>query len=110
MSLVAFALAALVSQSAGHAGHSAPAPAAPAAAGPAAAARLSTGSTTIGDLLANPAARAIVNRHIPGLASHPQLQRAVGMTLRAVVPFSGGMVTPAHLDMIDAELAALPAG
>ena len=107
MSLVAIALAAFLTQQAPHAGHAAPAPAAPAAA---ATARFSTATTTIGDLLANPAARAIVDRHLPGLASHPQLQRAVGMTLRAVVPFSGGMVTPAHLDMIDAYVAALPAG
>jgi hypothetical protein len=112
MSFVAIALAAFVAQPAqapaasghaGHAGHAAHAPAAPATA------RLSSATTTIADLLANPAAKAIIDRHIPGLASHPQLQMAARMTLRAVMPHSQGMVTAAHLDAIDVELAALPA-
>ena len=113
MSFIAMALAASIAQPAtpapaasahaGHAGHAGHAPAAQAAA------RLSTANTTIADLLANPAAKAIVDKHIPGLSAHPQLQMAARMTLRAVIPYSQGMVTAAHLDMIDAELAALPA-
>ncbi|HEY0114484.1 MAG TPA: hypothetical protein VGB54_02075 [Allosphingosinicella sp.] len=110
MTFVAIALAAFVAQPAqapahgahaGHAGHAAPATAP--------AARLSSATTSIGDLLANPASRAIVERHLPGLSSHPQLQQALRMTLRAAMPYSGGMVTNERLTAIDAELAALPA-
>ncbi len=73
-------------------------------------ARMSSASTTIGDLFANPAARAIVERRLPQLSAHPQFGLAQGMTLRAVQPHSAGMITDAILAQIDADLAALPSG
>lgn len=72
--------------------------------------RMSSASTTIGDLFANPAARAIVERRLPQLSAHPQFGLAQGMTLRAVQPHSAGMITDAILAQIDADLAALPSG
>jgi hypothetical protein len=91
---------------AAHQGHAAPA-AAPTAAP--AAARFSTANTIIADLLANDAAKAVLERHLPGFSQHPQISMAARMTLRAVQGFAPQQLTNERLDAIDAELAALPA-
>lgn len=85
-----------------HAAHSAPA-------APAAAQRLSVNTTRIGDLLANPAAKAIVDRHLPGFSQHPMIGQAAPLTLKAVQGFAQGAITDAHLEAIERDLAALPA-
>jgi para-nitrobenzyl esterase len=108
MSFVAIALAAFLAQpapapAAPHGGHAGHAPAA------APAPRLSSATTTIGDLMANPAAKAVVDKHLPGFSAHPQIAMAASLTLRAVQQFTQGQITDAHLTAIDAELAALPA-
>ena len=114
MTFVAIALAAFIAQPAppapahaghaGHAGHAVPAATAAPAAAP-----FSTATTTIADLLANPAAKAVIEKHLPGFSAHPQIAVAGRLTLRAIQQFAQGQITNAHLDMIDAELAALPA-
>ena len=82
------------------------APAAPAA--PVAAPKYSTTETEIGTLVDDPAARAILDRHIPGLTTNPQLEMARTMTLKAIQPFASDDVTDERLAFIDAELAKLP--
>ena len=79
----------------------APAPAASAAA-------LSTAATPIGTLIDNAAAKAVVDRHVPGLLDHPQIGQARGMTLRAIQQYVPPL-TDAKLAEIDADLARLPA-
>ena len=81
----------------------APAPAA--AAAPTAA--YTTNDTTIGTLLADPAAKAIVDKHIPGLSENPSIAMASGATLRAIQPMAGDKITDQALYAIDAELKAL---
>lgn len=89
---------------AGHAGHAAP------AAQPAATAqRWSVDTTLIADLMASPAVKAVVDRHLPGFSAHPMIGQAGPMTLRQIQGFTQGQITNAHLDAIQAELAALPA-
>jgi para-nitrobenzyl esterase len=88
-----------------HAGHAMPAP----AAAPAATQRWSVQSTPIADLLANPAAKAIIDRHLPGLSAHPAVAQIGTMTLKAVQPMAGGQITDEHLAGIERDLAALPA-
>lgn len=75
----------------------------------AAAAKLSTQDTTIGDLLANAAAKAVIDKHIPGFSDNPQIGMASGMTLRAIQPMAGDKITTAMLNAVDADLAKIHA-
>lgn len=70
--------------------------------------KYTTAETTIGDLLVDPAARAIVDKHIPGFSENPSIGMAGGMTLRAIQPMAGDQLTEKVLTNIDADLAKLP--
>ena len=72
-------------------------------------AALPTISSSIKDLLANPATAAVVEKHLPGVSQHPALPQFQDMTLGQVAPLSGGAVTQATIDAIDTDLKALPA-
>jgi hypothetical protein len=80
--------------------------AAPAAAAEPAKAVPSTMSTTIGELLDNPATKAIVEKHLPGFSSHPQIDMARSLSLKAVQAYAP-QITDDILAKIEAELAAL---
>ena len=80
---------------------------APAAAA-ARAAKYTTADTTIGDLLDDPAAKAIVEKAVPGFTGNGQIEMARGMTLRAIQAFAPDDLTDERLNQIDAELAKLP--
>ncbi|MFN3522818.1 MAG: hypothetical protein ACK4YQ_11260 [Phenylobacterium sp.] len=81
---------------------SAPAPA-PAAAHAAA----SVESTPIFELVDNPATKAVLDKHVPGVAEHPSYDMFKGMTLRQVEPMSEGVLDDAKLTAIQADLDAL---
>lgn len=76
---------------------------------PVAAKRYTTQETTIGDLLADPAAKAVIDKHIPGLSDNPSISMAAGMTLRAIQPMAADKITVESLDAIDAALAKITA-
>lgn len=80
----------------------------PAAASPAPA--YSTSDTLIGDLIDNPATRAILDKYLPGFSTAEQIDMARGMTLKVVQQYATDTVTDETLAKIDAELAKLPAG
>ncbi len=61
----------------------------------------------IGDIIANPAGKAVMEKHLPGFSSQPQMAMAKGMSLKMVAPMSGGKITPAMLKAIDEELKKL---
>jgi len=63
--------------------------------------------STIGELLDNADARSVVEQHLPGMAAHPQISMARGMSLAAVAPFSGNLITSDALSKIDIGLKAL---
>ncbi|BBF69671.1 hypothetical protein [Sphingomonas bisphenolicum] len=63
--------------------------------------------TDLGTLLDDPVAKAIVEKHIPGLTTNDQVDMARGMTLKAIQQYSPDEVTDARLAAIDAELAKL---
>jgi para-nitrobenzyl esterase len=67
----------------------------------------STSDTDIGTLLDDPAARAIVDKHVPGFSSGDQIDMARGMTLKAIQQFAADTLTDKVLAEIDAELAKL---
>lgn len=92
-----------------HAGHGAHSGHAATPAQPAAAGALSVETTPVAQLLANAAAKAVIDRHLPGFSAHPMIGQAGPMTLRQVAGFTQGQITDAHLTAIQTELAALPA-
>jgi para-nitrobenzyl esterase len=82
-------------------------PAAPAAPAPAAKPKYTTADTEIGTLLDDPAAKAIVEKHIPGFTTNDQVEMARGMTLKVVQQYASNDITDARLAAIDADLAKL---
>lgn len=80
---------------------------APAATSAAATSIYTSSNTPIGTLLDDPAAKAIVEKHIPGMTTNDQIEMARGMTLKAVQQYSPDEVTDARLAAIDAEFAKL---
>ena len=85
-----------------------PALAQTAASATAAPAKYNSADTELGVLLDNPAAKAIVEKHIPGMTTNDQVDMARAMTLKAIQQYSPDEVTDARLAAIDAELAKLP--
>ncbi len=71
-------------------------------------AKLNTADTELGVLLDNPAAKAIIEKHIPGMTSNDQLDMARAMTLKTIQQYAPDDVTDARLAAIDADLAKLP--
>jgi para-nitrobenzyl esterase len=82
-----------------------PAPAAPA---PAAPAHYTTADTEIGTLLDDPAAKAILEKNIPGMTTNDQIDMARSMTMKGIQQYSPDQITDAKLAAIDAEFAKLP--
>jgi len=70
--------------------------------------RYSTADTKIGSLLADPAAKAVLDKYFPGVSSDKRVGMAKSMTLRAVQKFAPDKFTTQALDAADAELASLP--
>lgn len=85
------------------------APALAADAAPAAKPAYSTGETSIGALLDNPATRAVLDKDLPGFADNPQIEMARGFTLKQVQAFAPDKLTDELLAKVDADLAQLPA-
>ncbi len=59
-------------------------------------------------LVNDPATKAVLDKHLPGLAEHNAYGQFKRMTLRQVAPFSGGNITDDIIAAIDADLKALP--
>ena len=75
---------------------------------PASPTRYSTADTKIGSLLADPAAKAVLDKYFPGVSSDKRIAMAKNMTLRAVQKFAPDKFTTDVLDAADAELEQLP--
>ena len=84
------------------------APAAAAAAIPAAPGKASVETTTIGDLIANPNAKAVLQKDLPELLSYPGLDQITGMTLRDISKFPEAKLDDAKLAAIQKDLDAAP--
>jgi len=74
----------------------------------AAAAKFNTADTTLGDLLDDAGAKAVLQKFIPDLIASPQIDMARGMTLKQMQNYAGESLSDAKLAQIDAELAKLP--
>jgi hypothetical protein len=73
------------------------------------AAHYNTATTNIGDLLDDPAAKAVLDKYIPGMTTNEQVDMARGMTLKDIQQYSPDKITDKVLADIDAEFAKMPA-
>jgi len=80
------------------------APAAPAAA----ATGYSVEDTDIGTLLDDPAAKAVLDKHIPGFSTKDQIDMARSMTLKGIQQYAPDMITDKLLSDIQVDLSKLP--
>jgi hypothetical protein len=69
--------------------------------------KLTVDATPIADLAATPETKAILDKDLPGLTAHPAFDQFKGMTLKALQPMSGGVVTDEQLAAVQAGLDAL---
>ena len=76
----------------------------------AAAARLVSIDMPVADLCARPAARAVVERDLPGLTGRPEYVFFKHMSLRQLQAASGGRMTSAELEQVSDDLGAQPPG
>ncbi|MBV7258544.1 hypothetical protein [Erythrobacter crassostreae] len=63
--------------------------------------------TPIEQLVADKRAKAVLEKHIPGLDKHPAYGQFKTMSLTALQPWSQGAITPEMLEKIQADLAAI---
>jgi hypothetical protein len=63
--------------------------------------------TTLSDLFANEKSKAILEKHIPGISTHPQISMGLGFPLSLVANYSSGLITPEMLNAVQADLLAL---
>jgi succinyl-CoA synthetase alpha subunit len=63
--------------------------------------------TPIESLMADERAKAVVTKHIPGLDQHPAYEQFKALSLKALAPYSQGMISDELLGKIDADLAAI---
>lgn len=64
-------------------------------------------NSTVGELLADPKAREIMEKHLPGSSTNPSMSIIENMTLPDVWPMSGGKITEAQVNAIAEDLKKL---
>ena len=67
-----------------------------------------TSTTPIGTLLDDPAAKAVLVKYLPEIATSTQIDAVRGLTLKATQQYAPDKVTDTALANIDADLATLP--
>ncbi|MBX3479728.1 MAG: hypothetical protein KF842_04965 [Caulobacter sp.] len=75
----------------------------------AAPAAYSTKTTPLGDLIANPATQAVLEKHIPGISKNPEIEPVKGLPLKAIQQYAPDRLPDSLLAAIDADLATIPA-
>lgn len=58
-------------------------------------------------LMADERAKAVIATHLPGIDQHPAYEQFKAMSLKALQPFSQGMISEELLARIAADLAAI---
>lgn len=67
-------------------------------------------ATPIKDLIADPAARAVLDKDLPGMSSDENLPKFEDKSLRQLQPMSGGQLTDDLMKQVEGDLAALGGG
>lgn len=65
-------------------------------------------NSKIKDIGANPEARAVIEKYVPGFWDNPQSKQAFGMTLKVLSSFPQAKIFKDNLDKILEELAKIP--
>ena len=63
--------------------------------------------STVGKVLSNEQAKAMIEKHLPGATTHPMLSEAWGMTLGEVASYPEAGITSAKLQALLADLATV---
>ena len=66
-----------------------------------------TANSTLKEVLADPAAKAVLEKHVPGFSNHPLLSMAMGMTLKTIAGFPQAGLSPEKMKAILEDLAKL---
>jgi len=66
-----------------------------------------TGDSTINDILANEKAKAVVEKHVPGFTTHPQLAMVTSMSLKAVALFPEANISADKLMAVIEDLSKI---
>ena len=74
----------------------------------AATAGYNSADTDLGTLLDDPAAKAVLVKHIPDVVKSEQIDMARSLTLKLLQSYAGDKLTDETLAKIDADLAKLP--
>lgn len=64
-------------------------------------------NSKVGDLLANAAAKAVVDKHLPGFSTNPMTGMAGGFSLSQLAAFPQAGVSAETLALIVSDLAAI---
>ena len=63
--------------------------------------------SSLGALLADDKATAVLEKHIPGISSNPQWDQAKAVNLKTLAPMTQGMITDAMVEAIAEDLSKL---
>jgi hypothetical protein len=66
-----------------------------------------TVESKLSELLADAQSKEVVEKHLPGISTHPMLGMIQGMTLNQIMPLSQGQITPQAIQAISEDLAKL---
>lgn len=77
------------------------------AAAPVAPAAKFTLATPIEQIVADPAAKAVLDEVLPGLSTHPSYDMFKAISLKDLAPYSEGKITPELLTKAEAALATV---
>lgn len=80
---------------------------APAPAGAQAVAGFSA-DTPLETVVADPAAKAVLDKTLPNIAKHPAFEQFKAMSLRQLQPYASDRISEEAVAKVDAELKALP--
>jgi hypothetical protein len=69
----------------------------------------STAKTPLGELLANPATQAVLEKHIPGISKNTEVEPVKGLPLKEIQQYAPDRLPDTLLAAIDADLAKVPA-
>jgi hypothetical protein len=65
--------------------------------------------TPLEAVVADPAAKAVLDKTLPNISRHPAFDQFKSMSLRQLQPYSEGRISDEAVAKVDAELKALPA-
>ena len=69
-----------------------------------------SGESTVGEIIDNEAAKAVLEKHMPGFSNHPQIDMGRSMTLTAVAGFAEAGISADVLAAIIEDLGKLDEG